>query len=91
VRGALSLGPLLADSTQPNTPTLYLGSKEIQTSLAGFFFEKTAPVLETLRFATPATEAMRKFDEITVMLLPDVEHFMVGPKIAIEQFELQPR
>jgi hypothetical protein len=91
VRGALSLGLLLADSTQPNKPTLYLGSKEIQTSMPGFFFEKTAPVLETLRFAIPTTGAMRKFDQITVMLLPDVEHFMVGPKIAIEQFELQPR
>jgi len=54
------------------------------------YFEQTAPVLETLRFAIPATGAMRRFDEITVMLLPDVEHFMVGPKIAIERFELQP-
>jgi hypothetical protein len=35
--------------------------------------------------------SLRKFDEITVMLLPDFEHSTIGPKIAIEQFELFPR
>lgn len=91
LRGEISLGVLLADSTLPKKATLYLGRKDIQTSLPGFFYFKPSPVFETLRFAVPATGAIRKFDEITIMLLPEVEHSMVGPRIAIEQFELQPR
>lgn len=89
--GTVSLGLLLGDSALPNKPTLYLGQKEIESTLPGFFSYKMAPVSETVRFAIPASAPIRKFDEITVMLVPDVEHFMVGPKIAIEQFELQPR
>ena len=91
VNGALSLALLLGDSTLPNGPTLFLGKKEIETSLPGFFSYKTAPVFETLRFAIPSTAPIRRFDEITVMLLPDIEHAMLGPKIAIDQFQLFPR
>jgi len=91
LRGALSLGVMLGDSTLPNKPTLFLGRKEIESSMPGFFSYKAAPLFETLRFAIPATASIRKFDEITVMLLPEIEHAMIGPKIAISQFELQPR
>ena len=91
LRGTLSLGLMLGDSELPNKPTLYLGQKEIETSLPSFFSYKIAPALETLRFAIPQSGSLRKFDEITVMLLPDEEHSMVGPRIAISQFELQPR
>ena len=91
LRGALSLGVMLGDSQLPNKPTLYLGTKEIETSLPSFFSYKIAPAVETLRFAIPQTSSLRKFDQITVMLLPDEEHFMIGPKIAISQFELLPR
>ena len=91
LRGALSLGLMLGDSQLPNKPTLYLGKKEIESSLPSFFSYKLAPAFETLRFAIPPTASLRKFDEITVMLLPEEEHSMIGPKIAISQFELQPR
>ena len=92
IAGALSLAVMLGDSGMPNAPSLYLGEKEIETSLPAFFFSyKTAPVTETLRFAIPATAPIRKFDDITVILLTDVEHMMVGPKIAIAQFQLFPR
>lgn len=91
LRGTLSLGVMLGDSTLPNKPTLYLGRKEIETSMPGFFSYKAAPLFETLRFAVPATGSIRKFDEITLMLIPDIEHAMIGPKIAISQFELLPR
>ncbi len=91
VPGVLSLAVLLGDSALPTAPALFLGKKEIETSLPSFFSYKTAPVFETLRFAIPATAPIRKFDEITVMLLPDIEHAMLGPKVAIEQFQLSPR
>jgi hypothetical protein len=91
VRGPLSLGLVLADSGLPNRPSLFLGKKEIETSMPGFFYYKTAPAFETIRFAIPAAAPIRKFDEITVMLLPELEHSMIGPKVAIEEFELLPR
>jgi len=91
LRGAVSVALQLSDSQFPNKPALYLGEKERETSLPGFFAYKTAPVFETLRFAIPANTPIRKFDEITVILQPDPEHSMVGPRIAIEQFELLPR
>jgi hypothetical protein len=91
LRGAISLGLLLGDSHSPGKPTLYLGQKEIETTLSGFFYYKTAPVSETLRFAIPRPAPMRRFDEITVMVLPDPEHSMAGPKIAIQEFDLLPR
>lgn len=80
-----AVGASAGDSQTPNRPTLYLGKKEIQTSLPGFFSYRTTPVAETLRFAIPATASLCRFDEITMMLLPDGEPAMVGPKIAIEQ------
>lgn len=89
--GAISLAVMLRDSGLPNAPSIYLGEREIETSLPAFFSYKAAPVSETLRFAIPASAPIRKFDDITVMLLSDVEHMMVGPKIAIDQFQLFPR
>jgi hypothetical protein len=89
--GPLSIALLLGDSQFPSRPGLYLGKKEVETSLPGFFYYKPAPVFETVRFAIPAAASLRKFDQITVLLLPEIAHSTVAPKIAIEQFELFPR
>jgi hypothetical protein len=48
-------------------------------------------VNEVLRFPISVRANIRRFDEITVILLTDVEHFQVGPKVAIQQFEPVPR
>jgi hypothetical protein len=42
-------------------------------------------------FAIPAATKVRAFDEISVMMLPDSGHQQVGPRVAIEQFEVVPR
>jgi hypothetical protein len=91
VPGAIALAVLLRDSAQPRKEPLYLGERPIEGMEPGQFVVKTKPVGETLRFAIPERRDFRKFDEITVMLLPDVEHALLGPKIAIEQFRLYPR
>ena len=57
----------------------------------GDFTIKSAPRTETLHFEVPAVQGLREFDEITVMVLPDIEHQFVAAKIAIRQFELLPR
>jgi hypothetical protein len=53
---------------------LYLGQQSIVSTEPSRFSIKSAPVFETLRFSVPASTKIRKFNEITVMLLPDTEH-----------------
>jgi hypothetical protein len=89
--GAVALAVLLRDSTNQRKPGLYLGQQSIESTLPMHFSFKSAPAFETLRFEVPAHSSLRRFDEITVMLLPDVNHALVGPKIAIREFQLFPR
>ncbi len=89
--GVIALAVLLRDSTHPRKPELYLGQQPIESTQPMHFTFKSTPVFETLRFSVPAHATLRRFDEITVMLLPDVNHAMVGPKIAIREFQLFPR
>jgi hypothetical protein len=89
--GLISLGVLLTDESSSPKRTLYLGQETIPSTEPGHFLVKTAPSYETLRFAVPPNADLRKFDKLTVMFLPDIEHTFVAPKIAIQQFELFPR
>jgi hypothetical protein len=89
--GAVAMAVLLRDSTKPRQPAVYLGQQPIESTQPMHFTFKTAPVFETLRFEVPVHPSLRRFDEITVMLLPDVNHALVGPKIAIREFQLIPR
>jgi hypothetical protein len=89
--GFIAMAVLLTDATSPQKPTLYLGQQPIVSTEPAHFSSKSVPVLETLRFSVAKDSRMRRFNEITVMLLPDIEHTLVGPKIAIRQFQLFPR
>jgi hypothetical protein len=89
--GSFSVGLLLGDSSVPELGSLALGQQPVQSSQPGRFFFKIAPVAETLRFAIPAGSRLFKFDEITVTVIPEPEHAMIAPKVAVEQFELLPR
>jgi hypothetical protein len=90
--GLVSVGLLLTedDDSSPKR-TLYLGQQPVVSTEPSHFFAKMAPLHETLRFAVPPHPTLGKFNEITVMFLPDIEHTFVAPKIAIQQFELYPR
>jgi hypothetical protein len=90
-RGALNLAVLLTDSALPAKPTLYLGQQPVVSSQPSQFRIKSSPATEVLRFPVSASAKIRKFDEITVMFLPDEANFEIGPKIAIQDFELLPR
>jgi hypothetical protein len=74
-RGVINLAVLLTDSSSPGHPQLYLGQQPV----------------EVLRFPILSTAKIRKFDEITVMFFPDAANYDIGPKIAIDQFQLIPR
>jgi hypothetical protein len=89
--GSISLALLLTDAAAPHKQTLYLGQQPIVSTDSTHFSIKQSPVFETLRFPVPPTGSIRKFSEITVLVLPDVEHMFAAPKIAIQQFKLFPR
>ena len=88
---AVALAVLLTDSTILDRPMLSLGKQVLKTTLPDHDRLQNSSTFETLRFAIPAHAKIRKFDEITIMLLPDIGPAIVGPKIAIEQFQFLPR
>ncbi len=88
---AVALAVLLTDSTGPGKPTLHLDQQVLKTTLPDHDRLKGSASFETLRFAIPAHSKIRKFDEITVMFLSDIGPALVGPRIAIQQFQFLPR
>ncbi len=89
--GTIALAVFLGDSSAPGKPALYLGQQPVMSTEPGHFSARSFPTDEKLRFAIPEHATMRKFDEITVLFLPDAEQFEVAPQIAIQDFDLIPR
>jgi hypothetical protein len=88
--GIISLGLLLGDGLPGHERTAYLGQQPIVSTEPGHFYVKPSPTVETLRFIVPREFNLRKFTEITVLVLPDIEHQFVAPRIAIREFSLLP-
>ena len=82
---------LLSDSNSPKKPAISLGRQLVISNDPGHPNYRLSPSFKTLRFLIPDHASIRKFDEITVELIPDVEHSLMAPKLAIEQFRLFPR
>jgi hypothetical protein len=91
IAGPISLALLLSDNSSRRTQTLYLGQQPIDSAQVGHFSLKARPVFETLSFSVPRQASLRKFDQITVVVLSDIEHSSVAPKVAIQAFRLFPR
>lgn len=91
IAGPIVLSVVLSDSGAPGKPSLSLGGEPVVSSEPSQFTLKSAPAQEVLSFYIPEHATIREFDEVTVFFLPDVAHFEVGPKIAIQQFVLVPR
>jgi hypothetical protein len=101
--GSIAMAVLLSDTSAPGKPELYLGQQPIvpaeldRNSLDSALAVSPAPAmndghsLQTLRFPIPSAARIRNFNEITVMILPDAPNSLVGPKIAVRQFQLLPR
>jgi hypothetical protein len=89
--GVIAAAVLLSDAASPKTETLYLGQETIKSTEPERFSVRAVSVSETLRFAVPTGAKLSRFNEITVMLLPDSGHELRGPKIGIRQFRLFPR
>ena len=89
--GPVSLALLLSDGPAGHQRTLYLGEQSIASMEREHFQFKSAPIRERLRFAVPAEAKLRRFSEMTVLLLPEIEHRFIAPKIAVVGFEIFPR
>jgi hypothetical protein len=88
--GALAVGISLTDSHSKVTQSQNLGVKYVAPSSADQPPGNTSPVEETLIFPFPKPGTIKKFDAITVILLPDAEHLTAGRKVAVERFVMIP-
>jgi hypothetical protein len=88
--GALAVGISLTDSHSKGTQSQNLGVKYVAPRGADQPPGNTSPVEETLIFPFPKPGAIKKFDAITVILLPDAEHLTAGRKVAVERFVMIP-
>jgi hypothetical protein len=88
--GRISIGMILTDSTWPDKASQHLEEKPIVSSQAPHFSMNQPPTEEKLRFQITKGK-LRRFDEITVLILPAKERSLGGAKIAIQQFTLIPR
>lgn len=84
--GEVSLGVVLTDTTQRGEPTAILGFQPVAAAGAS----PHHPQDETVRFPMQRAQVLRRFDEITVVILPSYQHWR-GAKVAIEGFTLEPR
>jgi hypothetical protein len=89
--GPLGLAMILTDNTAPGKPSIYLGQQPIASSLPDRFHIKSTPVTETLHFVLPSRAPLRRFDEITLIIVSDPMRIDMGARLGIAQFELDPR
>jgi len=89
--GPVAMAVLLADSSAPGKPAVYLGQQPLLTS--GLPNASAGSVVEqqTLRFFVPAHADIRQFNAVTVMFFPETGSFRTAPQLAIDQFSLIPR
>jgi hypothetical protein len=88
--GALAVGLSLTDSHSKGKLSQTLGVKYVAPSAANQRPGNTSPVEETLIFPLPKQGVIKRFDEITVTLLPDARHLTAGRKVAVERFVIIP-
>jgi hypothetical protein len=88
--GAMGVGISLTDSSSPMKRPQMLGVKFIDPNLLEYGQSNATPVEETLTYLFPKHATIKKFDEITVMLLPDAKHATAGRKVAVERFVIVP-
>jgi hypothetical protein len=90
--GILSIGVVLTDSSaNDNKDGLNLALQPLPSTEPAHFAVKTVPVSEKLHFAIPAQSRQRRFDGITVLILPDASRMHSGARVAIDHFDLVPR
>jgi hypothetical protein len=88
--GPIHLGVLLTDTSAEGRPSVLLGFESVEGSERLVPQARGAQLDVTVRFPVPRSRRMRRFNEITVMVLPTID-LTRGSKVAIEGFTLQPK
>jgi hypothetical protein len=98
--GAFAVSISLTDSHSKGKQSQNLGIKSVAPSPADPSPANISPtnkppgnassVEETLTFPFPKHGVIKKFDAITVVLLPDAQHRTAGRKVAVERFVMIP-
>jgi hypothetical protein len=88
--GAFAIGISLSDSHSRGKLSQNLGVKCVDLNTAGQRQGNTSAVEQTLTFPFPKRGAIKKFDAITVILLPNAKHLTAGRKVAVERFVVIP-
>ena len=89
--GASDVGLLLTDSHVKGKPSQNLGIKYVPMNGIDQPSGDLSPVEETVSFPLPVTGKIRKFDQMTVVLVPDAQHATAGRKVAVERFVMIPK
>jgi hypothetical protein len=88
--GAFAVSISLTDLHSRRALTQNLGVKFVSPGPADQSPDNASPVEVTLTFPFPKHGTIKKFDSITVVLLPDANHRTAGRKVAIERFVMVP-
>jgi len=88
--GAFAVSISLTDSHSKRMVSQNLGVKFVSPGPADQPPGNAPPVEETLTFPFPKHGTIKKFDAITVVLLPDASHRTAGRKVAVERFVMVP-
>jgi hypothetical protein len=88
--GSIHLGVLLTDTSLKGQPSVLLGFEPVAGSDTLVPEARGAQLNATVDFALPRSRGMRRFNQITVLVLPSIDPTR-GSKVAIEGFTLQPK
>lgn len=83
--GVVAVVLLLEDSATKGHPQLDVGRQQLVTG------EPETSGMQSFLFRLPQRAAIRRFDSVTVMLLPESGHEHIGPRIAVSELRLYPR
>jgi hypothetical protein len=89
--GASDVGLLLTDSHAKGKPSQNLGIKYVPFNGIDQPSGNLSPVEETVSFPLPASGKIRRFDRMSVVLLPGTQHATAGRKVAVERFVMIPK
>lgn len=88
--GPIHLGVLLTDTSSKDEPGVLLGFASVAGSERLVPQARGAQLAASVHFTLPPSRRMRRFNQITVMVMPTLD-FSRGSKVAIEGFTLQPK
>jgi hypothetical protein len=89
--GKISLAIRLTDGASPAKPFQVLGQRTVVSSEENPIPLNRPSVKETLRFPISRSAAIHRFDEITIVFLPEKERSRGGARVSVQSFTLIPR